>query len=126
MASKISEITRREIFDLVVLENINLYGRLEEIDFLSRIWDLESMPSTDSRFSNAAGDIWQHTVINDDWEHLWVVKDSRFNLMRGDDGTFFRFLCESIHPVVRPEVTECERLCQLFNNSLRNDGFQIL
>ena len=126
MASKISEITRREIFDLVVLENINLYGRLEEMDFLSRIWDLESMPSTDSRFSNAAGDIWQHTVNNDDWEHLWVVKDSRFNLMRGDDGTFLRFLCESIHPVVRPEVTECERLCQLFNNSLRNDGFQIL
>jgi len=110
MASKITEITRRDILDSIALEGINLYGRLEETEFLSRIWDLNSMPSTDSRFKNAIGDIWQHTVNNDDWESGWVFSDSRFNLMRGDDETFLRFLCESIHPVVRPDVTECERL----------------
>jgi hypothetical protein len=55
MTSKISEFTRRDIFDHVFLEKINLYGRLEEIDFLARIWDLEAMPSTDSRFKNATG-----------------------------------------------------------------------
>lgn len=126
MASKISEITRRDIVDAIFLEQVNLYGRLEETEFLARLWDLESMPSTDSRFKNAMGDIWQHTVNNDDWEPGWVFSDSRFNLMRGDDETFLRFLCETIHPVVRADVTECERLSQLYNSYLKNDGFQLV
>lgn len=125
MAIKITEITRRDILVLISLEGISLYGRLEETEFLSRIWDLNSMPSTDARFENALGDIWQHTVNNFDWEPGWVFTDSRFNLMKGDDETFLRFLCETIHPVVRPDVTECERLCQLYNNCLKNDGYQI-
>ncbi len=126
MAIKVTEITRRDILDSVVLEAINLYGRLEETEFLSRIWDLNSMPSTDGRFENALDDIWQHTINNNDWDSRWVFSDPRFNLMRGDDETFLRFLCESIHPVVRPDSTECERLCQLYNNCLRNDGYQIV
>ncbi|MBL1433770.1 MAG: hypothetical protein COB94_010075 [Gammaproteobacteria bacterium] len=92
MASKISEITRRDILDSIFLEQINMYGRLGETEFLSRVWDLDSMPSTDARFSNATGDIWQHTVNNEDWEPGWVFSDARFNLMRGDDETFLRFL----------------------------------
>ena len=126
MATKISEITRRDIFDLISLEGINLYGRLEEIEFLSRIWDLEVIPSTDARFKNARGDIFQHTVNNNDWDTGWVLTDSRFNLMTGDDETFLRFLCESIHPVIRSDVPECERLCQLYNSSLKNDGYQLV
>ena len=126
MAIRISEITRRDIIDSIFLEQINLYGRLEETEFLARLWDLDSMPSTDSRFQNATGDIWQHTVNNDDWEHGWVFSDSRFNLMSGDDETFLRFFCETIHPVVKTDVTECERLSQLYNSYLKNDGFQII
>ena len=126
MASKINEITRRDILDSIIMEQVNLYGRLGEIEFLSRIWDLDSMPSFDGRFENATGDIWQHTINNADWEPGWVFTDSRFNLMRGDDETFLRFLCETIHPVVRTDVTECERLCQLYNSYLRNDGYQII
>lgn len=126
MASKITEITRRDILDSIFLEQINLYGRLEETEFLARLWDLDSMPSFDSRYENATGDIWQHTVNNDDWEAGWVFSDSRFNLMRGDDETFLRFLCETIHPVIRPDVTECERLSQLYNSCLENDGYQLV
>jgi len=44
----------------------------------------------------------------------------------GDDETFLRFLCESIHPVVRPDVTDAERLCQLYNIFLKNDGYEIV
>ncbi len=36
------------------------------------------------------------------------------------------FLCETIHPVVRQDPIEAERLCQLYNQYLRNDGFQIV
>jgi hypothetical protein len=126
MEPQISEITRRDIVDHVFLENINLYGRFEEIEFLDRIWALDALPSQDSRFRTARGDIQQHTIHNDDWEVGWVFSDSRFNLFRGDDEVFLRFLCESIHPVVRSNTDECERLCQLYNSYLKNDGFQLI
>jgi len=125
MARKITEITRRDILDALIAEGVHLYGRLEETDFLSRIWDLDSMPSTDARFSNAIGDICQHRVNNYDWEDDWLFHDSRFHFLDGDDETFLRFLCETIHPVVRPDVTEAERVCQLYNSFLKNDGYEI-
>jgi AbiJ N-terminal domain 3/TIR domain len=46
--------------------------------------------------------------------------------MNGDDDSFLAFLCETIHPLVRPDPTEAERICQLYNKYLRNDGFQII
>ena len=48
------------------------------------------------------------------------------NLRSGDDETLLTFLCETIHPVVRHDPIEAERLCQLYNQYLRNDGFQIV
>jgi len=125
MARTITEITRRDILDALVAEGVQLYGRLEETDFLSRIWPLDSMPSSDPRFQNAIGDIWQHRVNNYDWEDDWLFYDSRFRLMDGDDETFLRFLCETIHPVVRPDITEAGRICQLYNSYLKNDGYAL-
>lgn len=121
-----SEITRRDIVDALSAENINWNGRLEESEFLSRLFNIETLPSTDPRFKNAAGDIWQHRVNNDDWANNWVFFDPRFSLMNGDDDSFLAFLCETIHPLVRPDPTEAERICQIYNKYLRNDGFQII
>lgn len=123
---QISEITRRDIVDAIHVEKVIWCGRLEEPAFLSRLFDLSSLPSTDHRFRDAADDIWQHRINNHDWDDDWVFYDSRFNLMNGDDETFLRFLCETIHPVVRPDITEAERLCQLYNEYLKNDGFQLV
>ena len=64
--NKISQITRRDIFDAIRVENIWWAGKLDETEFLSRIYDLDNMSSTDSRFPDAAGDIWQHRVNNHD------------------------------------------------------------
>jgi hypothetical protein len=58
----ISEVTRRDIIDYLVGTNCQFYGRLQLLDFLERVWDLTSMSSTDPRFNNAWGDIWQHMV----------------------------------------------------------------
>ena len=112
---KITQITRRDIVDAIIVEKINWSGRLEESEFLSRLYDLQSLPSGDRRFSDAAGDIWQHRVNNYDWEDDWVFYDRRFSLMTGDDDILLRFLCETIHLVVRPDTTEAERICQLYN-----------
>ncbi len=123
---EISEITRRNIFDALRVQNVNWAGRLDEPEFLARIFDLEQMPSYDSRFRNAAGDIWQHRINNYDWDDYWVFTDRRFNLLRCDDETFLRFLCEVIHPVVRGDAQEAEQLRQLFNQFLVADGFEII
>ena len=123
---KISAVTRRDIFDAIEAEKVHWSGRLEEPEFLARLYDLSSLPSTDHRFDDAAGDIWQHRIHNYDWYDDWVFQDPRFNLLNGDDEVLLRFLCETIHPVVRPDVTEAERLCQLYNEFLKNDGFQLL
>lgn len=61
MPNRITTITRRNIFDFIQAEKFWWSGRLEESDFLARMFDLENMPSFDSRFNNAIGDIWQHT-----------------------------------------------------------------
>jgi hypothetical protein len=123
---QISLLTRRDIIDAIQVQHINWSGRLEEPEFLSRLFDLATLPSEDSRFRDAAGDIWQHRINNFDWDDDWVFYDRRFNLLNGDDEVFLRFLCETIHPVVRPDVTEAERLCQFYNEFLKNDGFQIV
>lgn len=100
---------------------------MTEIDFLSRLFDLDQMKSFDNRFKNAAGDIWQHRVNNpNDWEDNWIFGDGRFNLLYCDDSIFLNFLCEMIHPLVRIDSSEVNRLLQIFNNNLGNDGFEIV
>ncbi len=123
----ISEITRRNIIDVLRVQQVNWSGRLNEPDFLARMFDLEKMPSYDGRFSNAAGDIWQHRINNPtDWEDDWIFSDSRFNLLKCDDETFLGFLCEMIHPVVRNDLQETEQLRQWFNELLAADGYEII
>lgn len=123
---KITSITRRDVIDTIVVEKINWSGRLEEPEFLARLFDMANLPSTDHRFEDAAGDVWQHRIRNYDWPDDWVFNDERFQLLEGDDEIFLRFLCEMLHPVVRPDTTEVERLRQLFNEFLKNDGFQVV
>ena len=124
--NKISPITRRDIFDAITVEEIWWAGKLDETEFLSRIYDLENMASTDPRFSNAAGDIWQHRVNNNDWDDNWVFTDERFDLLKCEDVCFLNFLCEMIHPVVRGYAHEVDKIHKLFNDILSNDEFEIV
>jgi hypothetical protein len=127
MSNKISQITRRNIFDFIQVEGFWWAGRLEDADFLSRIFDLEAIESSDSRYPNAAGDIWQHRVNNpDDWEDNWIFQDERFNLLKCDDSIFLNFLCEIIHPLVRADSSEINQLLQIFNDNLKVDNFEII
>ena len=123
---QLSEATRRDIVDSIALEGVAWSGRLEEPDFLARLFDLKSLSSTDSRFPDAYGDIWQHRVNNYDWDESWVFTDSRFNLLHGPDEMFLRFLCETLHPVVRTDPEEVERLRQSYNLLLQQDGYEIV
>lgn len=134
---KITEITRRDIFALFLYDmditelfetkqiRYGYYGRLSEIDFLKRNYDLEALESYDSRFNNAAGDIWQHTVNNDDYEYGWVFEDDRFQLLNGDDKILLKFLCSVFHPAVRVENGYWKEFLDAVNGLLRNDGYEL-
>lgn len=127
MSNRITPLTRRNIFDFIQVEKFWWSGRLEEIDFLSRIFDLDNLPSTDSRFENAAGDIWQHRINNPtDWEDNWIFSDKRFDLLNCDDSIFLNFICEMIHPIVRGDSTEVNQLLQIFNENLKDDNFELV
>lgn len=126
MDKEITEVTRRAIFDHFTVSHIGWSGRMNEDDFLARIFDLNSLKSTDSRYNNAAGDIYQHRVRNNDWDDDWVFYDSRINLLWSEDETFLKFLCETLHPVVRREPEEVQVLLDKFNEFLRVDGWIIV
>lgn len=124
-APQITEITRKKITDWMRVESFAWWGSLDDVDFLSRLFDLADIRSYDRRFPNASGDIWQHRVINDDWDDNWIFKDSRFGLERGPDETFLRFLAETVHPVVRSDEEEVRRAVETYNQHLRRDGWEL-
>jgi hypothetical protein len=123
----ISEVTRRNLFDELRLERVDWSGRLSERDFLARLYDLNSMPSHDHRVSNMAADIAQHRERNDDWDGPdWVYNDSRLDLLRCADEGFLNFLCQIIHPIVRSDEKDVQRVAKIFNRHLAADGFEIV
>lgn len=122
----ISRPVRNNILDILRVESTRWWGRLDDVAFLGRIWDLESMPSTDSRFGNAAQDIWQHREHNDDWPNDWLFKDGRFDLLGCPDEVFLRFLAEMVHPVVREDENEAEELVSWFNECLTLDRWKLV
>ncbi len=124
--NRIRRQTRRKIFDHVSLEDTYWAGRLDDVAFLQRVFDLTELPSHDSRFHDAESDIWQHRINNNDWENDWIFADPRFDLMGTGDEKFLQFLCQMIHPVVRPATDEAESLADAFNEALRPDGYELV
>lgn len=123
----ISRLIRQNIFDGLRIEKVVWNGRLDEVEFLERLFDLKSLPSHDSRFSDAARDIWQHRVNNPtDWDDDWIYGDSRFDLLHCPADQFLRFLSEMVHPVVRPDRNEALKLVQQMNDQLRSDGWHLV
>jgi len=101
-------------------------GVLDDAGFLGRLYDLDALPSDDPRFRTAAGDIVQHRVRNPlDWEDDWIFYDPRFGLADSDDA-LLRFLAEMLHPYVRTDLAEVERLRTFLNAVLAHDGYEIV
>lgn len=61
-----------------------------------------------------------------DWPDDWVFYDPRFKIMHAPDVEFLRFLCETVHPVVRPDQDEARELVDVYNRHLRADGWAII
>ncbi len=121
--NKITSITRKHI-----LEGLsgNWCGRLNEVDFLNRIWPLNQLPSLDGRFKDMYGDIFQHRINNDDYPDEWFITDSRLDLLNTDDAVFVKFLTEILDPEVVENAQARDKFTSSFNQCLINDGYEII
>ncbi len=117
-------MTRRDIFDYLRGEGGPWWGRLDEIDFLESLYDLDLLASQDSRFTTARGDIVQHRVNNpSDLPDDWVFEDPRFQLLDGPDEVLLAFLARLVHPEVQPDVDQASRRVEELNRLLGPDGW---
>lgn len=135
--NKITDVTRRDIFDLfkkgitednwLTTETIYYpyYGRFEIVDFLKRLYNLADWESQDSRVDNAEEEIAMHTH-NGDYPDDWIFEDERFQLFDGEDNILLNFICEVFHPEVRDENGVWERYLEKINTLLNEDGYAIV
>jgi hypothetical protein len=126
MNNKISKGSRLRIADEMSKAKIWYHGLQAEPDFLSRLFDLKSLKSRDSRYNNAYDDIYQHMVNNSDWDNNWVYTDPRTNLLYADDSFYLEFLSTTLLDVVRLDQQETDRLLDIYNRNLAEDGFEII
>lgn len=146
--NKISEVTRQDILDIIkdgfieesdepifdyktgkdITENkiyMPFCGRLNEIGFLSRLYDLKTLPSDDYRYRNALEDI-SHHLHWGDYDGGWFLHDPRFKLLQNDgDEPILKFICEMLHPAVRIEKSPWKSYLNKFNELLRVDGYEL-
>lgn len=94
--------------------------------FLERLYDLVDVLAGDGyRRPTAREDIWQHCINNDVWLPEWVLTDARFGLSGPSPQPLLNFLAEMLHPVVRRDPAEVERLAEKINGILAKDGFEL-
>lgn len=135
MAKQITNLTKESILNLLkngienpifdFVDRIDYYGRIPEIQFLKRLYDIDSMPSSDSRYPDMESDILQHTFYNDDWETYWVLTDERLPIVDGEDEEYLRFISEIFHPEVRKENGSWQVVLSEINHLLHKDGYQL-
>ncbi len=121
--ARLTEVTRRELVELLLGRSVPFHGNLPLLDFLSRIWDLDSMPSEDHRFETASNDIWQHIINNADWDYEYLLVD-RLDVLNVLDDVFLKLLEMTVHPVVGTPDEIAERV-ERINAVLEADGFRL-
>jgi very-short-patch-repair endonuclease len=119
---RITELTRRDLLrDL--LQRGPFSGRLEVTEFLTRLWPLDLLPSTDHRFDTLFRDILQHTCVNEDYDNEDLL--DRVGILECSDEQFARFVELLAHPLVRREQEQGDYV-GFINGYLRRDGFELM
>jgi len=93
------------------------------IKFLDEIWDLRTLPSEDARYTDAYGDIVQHTINNYDWELEYLFIE-RLKLLDSDEN-FIKFLNTLVHPNFREDSDSIMNLVLLINSYIGKEGLAL-
>lgn len=120
---ELSDVTRGNILHKLLCElGCGIFRKLDMIDFLKRIWDLDNMPSTDRRVKSASEDICQHIEINSDWDIDYLLI-TYLKLQHCEMSIFIKFLEEIVHPIVRDEDEQLKIINEI-DNYLVRDGYK--
>lgn len=122
----ISEITRRAIAKEFSETLGGWNGELGEVELLSHLYDLDSMPSNDPRVRSMREDISMHREFNNDGSMDWVFWDERLNLLNAPDDDYLQFLSECLHPTARPTIGDGETIAARLNEHLVHDGWRLV
>ncbi len=104
----------------------NIFGEQNSegiLPFICDIWDLRAMPSTDSRYRDAYGDFYQHTVNNDDWDLDFLFLE-RLKLLE-DNSKYNLFIENIFNPKYRKDEDETVKYVLLINPYLEKDGYKL-
>jgi len=70
-------VQQRSLFQALIdkggFDTIKQTSRI--LDFIAKIWDIDLMPSTDSRYQTMRGDIQQHYINNTDWDEHYMFSE---------------------------------------------------
>lgn len=142
--NKITSITRKEIFDVLLntytedylfgnpQRRFNFLGTLMPTEFLGRLYDLEQIPSKDKKYINAKEELEAlayNVPASYQWD--WLFKDDRFPIKNGTDEELLDFICTVLHPEVRDEKEQnfgtplWQLVWQKLNMLVANDGYTI-
>lgn len=116
---------RKAILRNVARNDLTWSGKVDAPNFYGGFFDLENLPSSDSRFTNAAGDMWQHTVNNSDWSDEDIINDARLSPLQLNDDAFARFIDAALDRETRPRE-ELEKLVQVLRPMLPHAGAHIV
>ena len=144
--NKITNITRKEIFDVLLntytedyfllgnpQRRFNFWGTLMPADFLGRLYDLEKIQAKDKKFRNAKEELESlaySVPTNYQWD--WLFNDDRFPVKNGTDEELLDFICTVLHPEVRDEkeldfgTPLWQQVWQKLNMLVANDGYTII
>lgn len=100
------------------------YGKLSEIDFLSKVFPLDDIPSIDTKFPSAKKEI-EYKIENDLWEYGCVFYDQRFNFLAMEDNKFLDLLCIVFDPDNRIEDGYWFGCLKKINLLLKRDCFEL-
>ena len=121
---RLSKKLKNDILNVIITQD-NSFGDLSKgdgiLDFLSKIWDLRIMPSTDGRYNDAYGDIYQHMVNNDDWDYEYLFI-TRLEILENDD-IFQRFLQTVLNPEIRKTEDSIMKFYLLINPYLEKENY---
>ena len=98
-----------------------IWGKMEPVDFLDKIWNLHLLNSDDPRYKDAYGDAVQHLQNNFDWDEEYTFL-TRFGLLKATDETFYKFLNVVVAPEVRGREDEILRYVRKINSMLEGTG----
>lgn len=98
-AKLFSPVQQKMLFNQI--KESNFYNTLINdgifFDFLSSIWDIDTLPSSDPRFNSLRGDIQQHMFNNDDWDYDYLFSEI-LQLFKEED-KFNKFVVEVVNPI---------------------------